>query len=326
MPQRRLRPSASTSSLPRTWPAAYSTARTTTDPLVEPTLAQLVDLEHGNLPTDEAAAASSNPPSGQLRLASTPSPAPQTTSGRDLTPPRPQLRSVGSTPLPTQVPPSALLLPPHYGRPMRPSSPDALAALLRPVLASLSRPASPAIPPSASTASSPSSTDPSTSAAPLDRSASSLPAQFPPREPTDPAPTVESQGFVLYVGSLVAYVAYLVWAFLPEPWLEAIEIEWYPARDWALLVPSWIVMLVAFTYASYFCLNLYNTPPLSSPSLLDDPRAFVAPPPRPPPPLDGSSRAPTPLWAHGAALADDDAIPPLYDLPIEVVNRVLYGD
>ncbi|KPV75564.1 uncharacterized protein RHOBADRAFT_9432, partial [Rhodotorula graminis WP1] len=86
--------------------------------------------------------------------------------------------------------------------------------------------------------------------------------------PTDPAPTVESQGFVLYVGSLVAYVAYLVWAFLPEPWLEAIGIEWYPARDWALLVPSWIVMLVAFTYASYFCLNLFNTPPLSSPSLL----------------------------------------------------------
>ncbi|GAA5930166.1 hypothetical protein JCM3775_004529 [Rhodotorula graminis] len=328
MAQRRLRPSASTSSLPRTWPSSSTTDHTSTDARANPTLAQLVDLERLDLAqADEAAA---TPPSGQLRHASTPSPAPQTTSGRDLTPPRPQLRSVGSTPLPTQLPPSALLLPPHYGRPMRPSSPDTLATLLRPVLASLSRPASPANPPPLPDTSPPSlSTDASTSAIPLDRSASSLPAQFPPREPTDPAPTVESQGFVLYVGSLVAYVAYLVWAFLPEPWLEAIGIEWYPARDWALLVPSWIVMLVAFTYASYFCLNLFNTPPLSSPSLLDDPRAFVAPPARPPPPLDRSRRrAPTPLWAHGAALADDDddAIPPLYDLPIEVVNRVLYGD
>ncbi|BGP40040.1 hypothetical protein JCM10449v2_003998 [Rhodotorula kratochvilovae] len=176
--------------------------------------------------------------------------------------------------------------------------------------------------------SSPSKASPSTAdfaALPLDRSASSLPAQFPPREPTDPAPTVESQGFVLYIGSLVAYIAYLVWAFLPEEWLEAIGIDWYPARDWALLVPAWIVALVAFTYASYFCLNLYNTPPLDSPELLDDPRAFVPPPPRPPPPLDGSARAPTPLWAH-SILLPEDAIPPLYDLPIEVVNRVLYGD
>lgn len=111
-----------------------------------------------------------------------------------------------------------------------------LRALLRPVLRSLSRPSSPALSlvaprspaPSSPTKGSPGLPFPDAELA--DRSASSLPAQFPPREPTDPAPTVESQGFVLYIGSLVAYVAYLVWAFLPEEWLEAIGIEWYPAR------------------------------------------------------------------------------------------------
>ena len=30
------------------------------------------------------------------------------------------------------------------------------------------------------------------------------------------------------------------------------------------------------------------------------------------------------MWAH-AVLLPEEAIPPLYDLPIEVVERVLYG-
>ncbi|BGP32049.1 hypothetical protein JCM10296v2_003828 [Rhodotorula toruloides] len=245
----------------------------------------------------------------------------------DVTPPRPRLRTSETSPVASPVPQNDLLLPPHYGRPNRPSSPDVLAALLRPVLQSLSRPSSPALSPVVPGTPAPSSptkshsvTSPLLSEPPADRSASSLPAQFPPREPTDPAPTVESQGFVLYIGSHVAYFAYLVWAFLPEPWLEAIGIEWYPSRDWALLVPAWIVMLVAFVYISYFLLNMHNTPPLTSLSLLDDPQAFVTPPPRPPAPSKGAPRPPTPLWAH-AVLAEEDAIPPLYDLPIGVVNR-----
>ncbi|GEM07252.1 phosphatidylinositol N-acetylglucosaminyltransferase subunit P [Rhodotorula toruloides] len=237
-----------------------------------------------------------------------------------------------TSPVASPVPQNDLLLPPHYGRPNRPSSPDVLVALLRPVLQSLSRPSSPALSPVVPGTPAPSSPTktlatvlPLLSEPPADRSASSLPAQFPPREPTDPAPTVESQGFVLYIGSHVAYCAYLVWAFLPEPWLEAIGIEWYPSRDWALLVPAWVVMLVAFVYVSYFFLNMHNTPRLNSLSLLDDSRAFVHPPARPPALSNGAPRPPTPLWAH-AVLAEEDAIPPLYDLPIEVVNRVLYGD
>lgn len=107
-------------------------------------------------------------------------------------------------------------------------------------------------------------------------------------------------------------------------------------------------MLVVYIYTGYFALNLYSTPPLDSIELLDgmrlsfascdrqtrvhprntpssDPRAFVSPPRRPPPSTDGKPRPPTPLWAH-ALLLPDDAIPPLYDLPMDVVNRVLYGD
>lgn len=184
----------------------------------------------------------------------------------------------------------------------------AASALFRPVLQSLSRPASPSVSRSTSslnlrhqgtttTSALPRETksepDLEITSAPIDRSSSSLPAQFPPREPTDPAPTVESQGFVLYIGSLVAYVMYLVWAFLPQRWLVAIGIEWYPSRfvppsvfstrgscitdfvrfglirDWALLVPAWIVMLVAFVYISYFLLTMYSTPSLALPEPYD---------------------------------------------------------
>lgn len=98
--------------------------------------------------------------------------------------------------------------------------------LLHPLL-SLSRPPSPAFSPPASP------TPPLSVSA--DRSASSLPAHFPPRTPSDPAPTVESQGFVLYLSSLVAWVAFLVWGLCPDDWLEAAGIEWYPARSDSLL-------------------------------------------------------------------------------------------
>lgn len=54
------------------------------------------------------------------------------------------------------------------------------------------------------------------------------------------------------------------------------------------------------------------------------PRAYIPPPPRPELGKDGRKRGPTPLWAH-AVLLPEEAIPPLYDLPIEVVERVLYG-
>jgi hypothetical protein len=39
-------------------------------------------------------------------------------------------------------------------------------------------------------------------------------------------------------------------------------------REWALLFPAWIVILVAFVYSSYFFLNMFNTPPFTSVSLL----------------------------------------------------------
>lgn len=72
---------------------------------------------------------------------------------------------------------------------------------------------------------------------------------------------------------------------------------------------------------------------MSNLATIADPRAYIPPPVRPDPAApevsktgrrERAARPPTPLWAH-AVLLPNEAIPPLYDLPLEVVERVLYG-
>jgi hypothetical protein len=134
------------------------------------------------------------------------------------------------------------------------------STLLLPLL-SLSRPASPS-PRNQPATTTPSTTSPSTQS-PI-QALSSLPTQFPPRTSSDPGPTVESQGFVLYLGSLILYLTYLFWAYAPDSTLHSLGIDWYPSREWALLGPAWSVMAGAFVYFSYIALNIFITPSLDS--------------------------------------------------------------
>lgn len=92
---------------------------------------------------------------------------------------------------------------------------------------------------------------------------------------------MESQGFVLYLSSLVAWIAFLVWGLCPDEVLEWMGVLWYPSRcvrspfvwvgadsstdrEWALLFPAWTIMLAAFVYFSYIALNICITPALDS--------------------------------------------------------------
>ncbi|GAA5918165.1 hypothetical protein JCM1841_005283 [Sporobolomyces salmonicolor] len=341
----RLRSSSSTSSLPRLprsrlpdCPPHPQTAQPSLADLIQDEVdhAQSREREWAELQAQAAATAADS----HLRLRRTSSAPP-----RDTVQSSASLGAMASSAT-SAVPPSAVFLPPHYGRPGRPSSPDVFGTLLRPVIQSLSRPGSPSQPRSSPPTQPSALPGPSAPLSPThadaptlfvdppspERSHTSLPAQFPPREPTDPAPTVESQGFVLYIGSLVAYVVFLVWAFVPEEWLEWTGVEWYPMREWALLVPSWIVMLVVYIYAGYFFLNMSNTPPLDDGLGSDDPLAFIPPPPASPSILASLPRSTSKRNASltrlytDSILLPEDAIPPLYDLPLDVVGKVLYGD
>ncbi|KAF2457146.1 PIG-P, partial [Lineolata rhizophorae] len=69
-------------------------------------------------------------------------------------------------------------------------------------------------------------------------------------------PTYEYYGFALYLASTGAFGMYLLWAYLPSPFLLQLGITYYPNRWWALAVPAWLVVLVVYIYVA---LAAYNT-------------------------------------------------------------------
>lgn len=90
-------------------------------------------------------------------------------------------------------------------------------------------------------------------------------------------PTYEYYGFTLYMTSSLAFIVYLLWAFLPSPFLHQLGIEYYPDRWWALAIPAWIFMLVVYIYVALGSYNVgYLTLPLQSAECLVDEAANVA--------------------------------------------------
>lgn len=136
--------------------------------------------------------------------------------------------------------------PPFYNRPPTPLPPSpSLSTLLRPPFnGPLSRP-----------------TTPESSDSEVATSISSHIAKTTPR--TAPkVPTYEYYGFVLYLTSGFAFILYLLWASLPTPLLHALGVYYYPSRWWALAIPSFLLVLIAYIYVA---LAAYNTEFLTRP-------------------------------------------------------------
>ncbi|RSM10675.1 hypothetical protein CEP52_003474 [Fusarium oligoseptatum] len=125
-----------------------------------------------------------------------------------------------------------LFAPPFYGRPPTPLPPSpSLTSLLRP-----SRPTTP--------------------------DASDDDAMAPVPRAAPKVPTYEYYGFVLYLFSSLTFLIYLLWGYLPSPFLHALGIYYYPNRWWALAIPAFIVMTVVYIYVA---LAAYNTEMLTEP-------------------------------------------------------------
>lgn len=78
-------------------------------------------------------------------------------------------------------------------------------------------------------------------------------------------PTYEYYGFVLYLFSSLTFLIYLLWGYLPSPFLHALGINYYPNRWWALAIPAFIVMTVVYIYVALAAFNTEMlTVPLSS--------------------------------------------------------------
>ncbi|KGO74465.1 XPA C- terminal [Penicillium italicum] len=142
--------------------------------------------------------------------------------------------------------------PPFYNRPPTPLPPSpSLTSLLRPPFSTTtSRPTTP----DSSDVETPNDTE--AAVAKSARRATTVPRASPK------VPTYEYYGFVLYLASSLAFLFYLLWSYLPSPFLHQLGIHYYPNRWWSLAIPAWLVMLLIYIYAA---LATYNTGYLTLP-------------------------------------------------------------
>ncbi|KAI9846746.1 MAG: hypothetical protein M1838_001153 [Thelocarpon superellum] len=157
--------------------------------------------------------------------------------------------------------------PPFYNRPPTPLPPSpSLTSLLRPTFSTTnSRPTTP----DSSDVETPNDTE--AAVAKSARSATTVPRVSPK------VPTYEYYGFVLYLVSSIAFVMYLLWAYLPSPFLHQLGIHYYPDRWWALAIPSFLVMSIVYIYVALAGYNTgYLTLPMNSIENVVDEAANIA--------------------------------------------------
>lgn len=116
----------------------------------------------------------------------------------------------------------------------------------------------------------------------------------------------EYKGFFMYVLSTAAMAGYVVWALTPQPVLSALGITYYPDRYWARAVPAYLLMLMLYVYVYVAMYNTeVKTPPLGDERFFSDSHAVYPEHPE--------------AYVHSAPSA-------VWDLPVILVNDVLYGD
>lgn len=173
--------------------------------------------------------------------------------------------------------------PPYYNRPPTPlpASPSLTSLLRPPFSTTTSRPTTP----DSSENDTPNDTE--AAVAKSARIATTVPRASPK------VPTYEYYGFVLYLLSsfvfcepgyiltrrcvLTPIVMYLLWSYLPSPFLHQLGIYYYPNRWWSLAIPSFLVMTIVYIYVALASYNTgYLTLPMSSIENIVDEAAHVA--------------------------------------------------
>ncbi|CAI5757295.1 unnamed protein product [Candida verbasci] len=132
-----------------------------------------------------------------------------------------------------------------------------------------------------------------------------------------PSSKAEYKGFSVYVLSSIVLLIYIFWSLLPDELLHKLSIDYYPDKYWAIVIPSYSLMLMVFIY---IFLALYNTEILTLPlnnlnTILDENSQF-------PGEIKTSDRDELMNYSidyiHNAPSG-------VWDLPISLVNEVLYN-
>ncbi|XP_044971739.1 phosphatidylinositol N-acetylglucosaminyltransferase subunit P-like [Hordeum vulgare subsp. vulgare] len=115
----------------------------------------------------------------------------------------------------------------------------------------------------------------------------------------------EAYGFVGSIAASAAALAYIAWAYAPEPWLCNIGATYYPNKRWAVAVPAFVAVAVAQGVVMYVASNFLLAPPPASFSTISDEHA----------------REPSSSLRTGA----DQAIEPITDIGIDRMNHLMFG-
>lgn len=133
---------------------------------------------------------------------------------------------------------------------------------------------------------------------------------------TNITPYAEYKGFFIYVISATFLTIWVGWTLIPDLVLRSMSIYYYPDKYWALAIPSYTLMLMVYVYIA---LALYNTEVLTLP--LDDIRNFVDEHSV----LAGSSEIDEIARANKSIEYLWKSPSGVWDLPVTLVNEVLYG-
>ncbi len=113
----------------------------------------------------------------------------------------------------------------------------------------------------------------------------------------------EVYGFIFLIVSSLFPLVWIVWAFLPDEYFHSVGVTYFPSKWWAVAVPTYLSTLFMMSTVVIFGLNLMNTKSLEDPRIVCDSSTAVR------------------EWPDG----DGFDIPSAHDLPIELVNRLMYG-
>eukprot|EP01026_Neomeris_dumetosa_P018097 TRINITY_DN17091_c0_g3_i1.p3 TRINITY_DN17091_c0_g3~~TRINITY_DN17091_c0_g3_i1.p3 ORF type:complete len:162 (-),score=21.55 TRINITY_DN17091_c0_g3_i1:162-647(-) len=122
--------------------------------------------------------------------------------------------------------------------------------------------------------------------------------------------SVEVYGFAGWLGSYVAFIVFLLWALIPNYVLEYLGITYYPSKDWAVILPCWIMMFIVYAFWMYEAYNMTKIDEIENIQNIKD--------------NDGKHGREVGLasCAHNAS----KGVPALVDIPVQVASAILFGN